>query len=170
MKTFGTPEQRERIDRRFAQVREWLLATPAKDNEDRVSRLRALQFVGAETQDAAKELLDTQRADGGWAQLAGMESDAYATATALLALPAITRNRLHRIRRWLRGAFGQPREGPVQEETDDCRTERDQQERQRRHQLHRQRGAVPRRPDQRRYGERDESQGNHESSENNRAP
>src|SRR5262249_16070333 len=30
--------------------------------------------------------LKTQRADGGWAQLADMESDAYATASALVAL------------------------------------------------------------------------------------
>ena len=42
LKTFGTPEQRERIDRRFEQVRQWLIKAPAKDTEDRVSRLRAL--------------------------------------------------------------------------------------------------------------------------------
>ena len=35
---------------------------------------------------AAAELLAQQRADGGWAQLSGMESDAYATGQALVAL------------------------------------------------------------------------------------
>jgi hypothetical protein len=89
LKTFGTPEQHERIDRRFGQVRQWLIKTPAKDTEDRVSRLRALQVAGAPQEDigrASQELLRTQRADGGWAQLSNMESDAYATGTALVAL------------------------------------------------------------------------------------
>ena len=86
LKTFGTPEQRERIEQRFVRVREWLLKTPAQDTEDRVARLRALHVVGADTKSAAKELLDTQREDGGWAQLADLQSDAYATSTALVAL------------------------------------------------------------------------------------
>jgi hypothetical protein len=87
--TFGTPEQRERIGRRREQVRAWLLKTPAEDTEDRVFRLRALQVAGAPEADirkATQDLLLTQRADGGWAQLADMESDAYATGTALVAL------------------------------------------------------------------------------------
>jgi hypothetical protein len=89
LKTFGTPEQRERIDRRFEQVRAWLLKTPAQDTEDRVFRLRSLRVAGVpevELRAAAKELLDTQRADGGWEQLPGMKTDSYATATALVAL------------------------------------------------------------------------------------
>ena len=89
LKTFGTPEQRERIERRFEQVRQWLVTTPAQDTEDRVSRLRALQVAGVapeEVRRAARELLQAQRTDGGWAQLAEMESDAYATGTALVAL------------------------------------------------------------------------------------
>lgn len=89
LKTFGTPEQRERIEQRTGQVRVWLLKTPAQDNEDRVFRLRALQLAGApeaEVRKATQELLDTQRPDGGWAQLTDLESDAYATATSLTAL------------------------------------------------------------------------------------
>jgi N-acyl-D-amino-acid deacylase len=35
---------------------------------------------------AGKAVLDTQRADGGWGQTAEMESDAYATGTALFVL------------------------------------------------------------------------------------
>ena len=87
--TFGTAEQRERIGQRVAQVRAWLLRTPAQDHEDREYRLRALRVAGATDADirvAAQELIQTQRADGGWAQLADVESDAYATGTALVAL------------------------------------------------------------------------------------
>ena len=89
LKVFGTPEQKERREQRFAQVRSWLLKTPAQDNEDRVFRLRALQVVDApeaELRKAAQELLQKQKPDGGWAQNSTMETDVYATATALVAL------------------------------------------------------------------------------------
>lgn len=89
LRTFGTPEQRGRTDRRTEQVLAWLVKTPAEDHEDRVFRLRALHAAGApeaEIRGAAKKLLGSQRADGGWAQLDDMTSDAYATATALVAL------------------------------------------------------------------------------------
>jgi len=86
---FGTSAQQERISQRTAQVRQWMLKTGAQETEDRVFRLRALQAAAASINDirnAAQELLKTQRADGGWAQLAKMDSDAYATGTALVAL------------------------------------------------------------------------------------
>src|SRR5437667_402190 len=89
LKKFGTAAQKERIAQRFEQVRQWVLKTAAQDTEDRVFRLRALQVNGAPDADlhrAAQEILQTQHADGGWAQLADMESDAYATGTTLVAL------------------------------------------------------------------------------------
>jgi hypothetical protein len=89
LKAFGTPGQRERIERRVAEARRWLLDTPARDTEDRVFRLRALAVAGetgAEVQKAVETLKQTQRPDGGWAQLDDMESDPYATGTALAAL------------------------------------------------------------------------------------
>lgn len=89
LKVFGTPEQQERIERRVDQVRNWLLETPAQDTEDRVFRLRALHLAGAPADDirrAADELIQTQRADGGWAQTSDLESDAYATGSVLVAL------------------------------------------------------------------------------------
>jgi hypothetical protein len=97
---FASAEQKERADKRTEQVREWLVKTTPKDNEDRVFRLLALKQVAA-TQEAidaaAKELIGKQRDDGGWAQLdsadtekgepeAATKSDAYATGTALVAL------------------------------------------------------------------------------------
>jgi hypothetical protein len=89
LKTFGRSEQQDRISRRTAQVRQWMLRTPARETENAVFRLRALQIAEAaedEIHSAARELLKTQRADGGWAQLDSLESDAYATGTALVAL------------------------------------------------------------------------------------
>jgi len=95
LSSYGTSEQQERIVARTAQVRDWLTKTPAKDNEDRVFRLWALEAASAPAGDiaaAAKELLSKQRDDGGWAQLdsgepaRATESDAYATGSALVAL------------------------------------------------------------------------------------
>ena len=49
-------------------------------------RLLALHSAGSRTAAAARDLLQTRRADGGWSQLPEMASDAYATGTALVAL------------------------------------------------------------------------------------
>lgn len=89
LKTFGLPEQKERITRRTEQIRQWTSRTQATNTEDRVFRIRSLRLVESardEVHRASDELLQTQRPDGGWAQLADMESDAYATGTALVAL------------------------------------------------------------------------------------
>jgi Squalene-hopene cyclase C-terminal domain len=89
LQTFGTAEQKERIDGRLCAIGDWLARTPAQDTEDRVFRLRTVQRLGCpagDVQAAAQELVKTQRPDGGWAQRDGMESDAYATGTALVAL------------------------------------------------------------------------------------
>lgn len=88
LKTFGTPEQQERITARIEKVKPWLIATSPTDTEDHVFRLRALHLIEAtdERQKAAEGLLKLQRADGGWAQLADLTSDAYATGSALVAL------------------------------------------------------------------------------------
>jgi hypothetical protein len=89
LQVFGTEEQKERVAARTERLRRWLLDTSPQDTEDRVFRLWALRRAGAlerEVQAAAKELLASQRTDGGWAQTDDMESDAYATGSALAAL------------------------------------------------------------------------------------
>lgn len=89
LQTFGTAEQKQRIDERLRVVRGWLEKTPARDNEDRVFRLWAMQRAGCEAkkvQAVARELIEKQRDDGGWAQRDDMQSDAYATGTTLAAL------------------------------------------------------------------------------------
>jgi hypothetical protein len=89
LKKWGTDAQQERIAKRLDAVRGWLRKTAAKDTEDRVFRLFALAAVGepaTKRQGAIEELRDSQHKDGGWAQLDSLESDAYATGTALVAL------------------------------------------------------------------------------------
>jgi hypothetical protein len=83
---FGSEEQKGRARERIERARQWLLSTAPKETEDRVFRLRALRELGEDVADAAKELCRTQRDDGGWAQLDGAASDAYATGSALAAL------------------------------------------------------------------------------------
>jgi hypothetical protein len=89
LQTFGTAEQKKRIEERIRMARGWLEKTPADDNEERVFRLWALQRAGCEADKvraAAREMIDKQREDGGWAQRDEMKSDAYATGTALAVL------------------------------------------------------------------------------------
>ncbi|MCI0704643.1 MAG: hypothetical protein L0241_26610 [Planctomycetia bacterium] len=82
-------ERQKKIDSAIAKAREWLLANKPTSTEDKVFHLRGLVDSGAEMKDieAAREgLLKDQLKDGSWAQLADMTGDAYATATALVAL------------------------------------------------------------------------------------
>ncbi|MGE3808721.1 MAG: prenyltransferase/squalene oxidase repeat-containing protein [Gemmataceae bacterium] len=89
LQRFGSKEQQERIQQRIEQVKGWLLKTPATDTEERVFRLWALRIAGADDkaiEQARDELLKTQRDDGGFSQTDKLESDAYATGSALVAL------------------------------------------------------------------------------------
>lgn len=88
LQQFSTDEQKERRDQRIEQARQWLLKTAPQETEDRVFQLRSLHRLNAadELAKAAAELLATQRDDGGWSQKPDMESDAYATGSALVAL------------------------------------------------------------------------------------
>ena len=89
LNAFGSPEQKNRVDATIERARQWLIKTPAKDQEDRVFRLLALDAAkaGAEViRSAASLLLGLQRPDGGWAQIDGGTSDAYATGSTLFAL------------------------------------------------------------------------------------
>jgi hypothetical protein len=89
LRQWGAAGQKDRIAQRIASVRRWLLKTPARDTEDRVFRLWGLQAAGAgdnEVRLAVRELAQSQDAEGGWAQTEDMDSDAYATGSALVAL------------------------------------------------------------------------------------
>jgi hypothetical protein len=86
---YGKEGQKDRIAARAAKARRWLEASKPKDTEDRVFRLLALKAASVPEESirkASDDLLATRREDGGWSQLDGGKSDAYATGTALVAL------------------------------------------------------------------------------------
>jgi len=67
----------------------WLATAPTRSNEDRAFKLLGLTWgraAGSAIQKAGRALIAEQRADGGWAQLPSMDSDAYATGQTLVAL------------------------------------------------------------------------------------
>jgi hypothetical protein len=89
LRKWGTAAQKKRITRRIETVRAWVRKAEARDTEDRVFRLWALREAGVkgtERDAAVKELLETQRRDGGWSQIDRTAGDAYATGAALVAL------------------------------------------------------------------------------------
>jgi hypothetical protein len=72
-----------------ALAREWMQSAKPRTHEDAVMRLLGLSWSKADArylQEAAKAIIGEQRPDGGWAQLPGLETDAYATGQALVAL------------------------------------------------------------------------------------
>ncbi|HYO79842.1 MAG TPA: ankyrin repeat domain-containing protein [Bryobacteraceae bacterium] len=68
---------------------QWLIAAKPNTQEERTMKLLGLNWGAADRSEidrAAAELIAQQQADGGWAQLNGLESDAYATGQAMVAL------------------------------------------------------------------------------------
>jgi hypothetical protein len=89
LQSYATAEQKERVQKRLEEVRDWLRKAAPKDTEDRVFRLWSMKLAGVdekELQSAINELVQAQRPDGGWSQLNSLESDAYASGSALVAL------------------------------------------------------------------------------------
>lgn len=86
---FGIPARRRELDSRVQRARSWLAETKAETNEERVHQLLGLAWAGeipGTLGSLAEALIREQRADGGWGQLAGLESDAYGTGQSLYAL------------------------------------------------------------------------------------
>ena len=74
---------------RVAKARAWLATANAETTQEKVMRVLGLTWSKADAKTiraAATTLLKAQRTDGGWAQLDTLESDAYATGQALVAL------------------------------------------------------------------------------------
>jgi len=89
MQIYGIQSQRAAYEKSVRTAAAWLEKAEPHDTQDRAFRLLALGWAGArkETiQSAARDLAAEQRPDGGWAQTPTLESDAYATGQALLAL------------------------------------------------------------------------------------
>ena len=68
---------------------DWLASATGANTEDRAFRVLGLTWAGATREvvrAAARDLVASQRSDGGWSQEPPMDSDAYATGQALVAL------------------------------------------------------------------------------------
>lgn len=89
MKVYGPPGRAAEMEERIERARKWLLSAKTVTAEDRGMQLLGLRWAGADEkklQQLAKVILSDQRADGGWAQRAELQSDAYATGQSLYAL------------------------------------------------------------------------------------
>ncbi|HEV2426282.1 MAG TPA: ankyrin repeat domain-containing protein [Terriglobia bacterium] len=83
------PKAHQETDQRLARARAWLLAAEPQSTEESTSRLLGLYWTGAsagEIKRAAADLLALERPDGGWAEIPHLQSDAYSTGEALVAL------------------------------------------------------------------------------------
>ncbi|MGE3309921.1 MAG: ankyrin repeat domain-containing protein [Limisphaerales bacterium] len=89
LKHYGWASRRAEFDGRIRAAKAWLDAAQPATHEERVYQLLGLYWAGVPASDLktrADQLAGEQRADGGWAQLPGLEADAYATGQALFAL------------------------------------------------------------------------------------
>ena len=78
---------REEYARKVALAGKWLRGAKPGSTDDRIWQLQGLVWAKADGIEPVRQaLLAEQRADGGWGQLSGLESDAYATGRALVAL------------------------------------------------------------------------------------
>ena len=86
---YGFSSRRQEFNARIARAVAWLAKTQPAASEESAMRLLGLVWgraTRAVIGEAANQLASVQRTDGGWAQLPALESDAYATGQALVAL------------------------------------------------------------------------------------
>ncbi len=89
LKEYAPANEREVYNAMIARGAAWLAKADAHNTEDLTFQLLGLHWGGgnrSDVQRVATALVARQRADGGWSQLPSMESDAYATGQALVAL------------------------------------------------------------------------------------
>lgn len=86
---YAPAPQRAEYARNVSLAAAWLAGNRPRTHDDRVFQLLGLGWSKARQaaiRSAARELIDAQRADGGWSQLPSLASDAYATGQAVFAL------------------------------------------------------------------------------------
>ena len=89
IRSFPIPARQPELESSVQRAQSWLSKARAETNEERIHQLLGLAWAGdpsSTLQPLAKTLMQQQRADGGWSQLATLESDAYATGQSLYAL------------------------------------------------------------------------------------
>ncbi len=89
LQLYAPPTRRDDYQPAIDRAAAWIAQATPVSTEDHVFQVLGLYWSGAPAQvirDRAQGLLARQRDDGGWAQLVTLESDAYATGQALVAL------------------------------------------------------------------------------------
>ncbi len=90
LQAFAPRAERAEYDKAIERARAWLMKAEANSTEERAFKVLGLFWANAPAaavRRAARELLATQRADGGWTQVDDTPlTDAYATGEALVAL------------------------------------------------------------------------------------
>ena len=80
------PDEADRSER-IAKAKDWLMKATPQNSEDRAMRLLGLKWAGAsDLAGSVDAIRKDQHEDGGWGQIPGAASDAYATGQALYAL------------------------------------------------------------------------------------
>jgi ankyrin repeat protein len=91
LQLYAPPTEKAAYEKSVQLAAAWLARAQSKTTDDLGWRLIGLAWAGADkgaSQKAMRELLEVQRADGGWSDIASMESASYATGKALVALQA----------------------------------------------------------------------------------
>jgi ankyrin repeat protein len=86
---YGVQSQRSEYDKAVQLAAEWIAKAQPLTTEDRVFQIIGLTWARGKQEiarEAARKLLGEQRPDGGWSQTGSLQSDAYATGQALVAL------------------------------------------------------------------------------------
>jgi ankyrin repeat protein/prenyltransferase/squalene oxidase-like repeat protein len=89
LKQYAPAGMETRATDAIARAVAWLESSVPRTTQDRAFHALALAWAGTAAESAsrsARTLLATQQPDGGWNQLPGMPTDAYATGQALFAL------------------------------------------------------------------------------------
>ena len=89
LQRYPLPGRKAGFAKQIRRARQWLWGAKPENNEGRVYQILGLAWAGEpvrKLQPLARDLRAEQSADGGWSQLPGTRSDAYATGQAVYAL------------------------------------------------------------------------------------